>query len=315
MKKGVLIALMAILIIGLGIISFYPVTQNSTVEIDATFDNTVLQVMHVENWKNWFPEIKEAYRKNPLSYRMETDSSKKVFTILIPGRKFIIHAISPVSYKVNEIRDDLENNFAFTLFPVSTHSISLHLVEKRPLLGKLMGGDNRPVSPLAGLKSYLEDPKQLYGYDIEVSKIRDPLIASLHFITRKKDLFEDIKNSYLSLTRYVAENHLVKMGHLSISYAPGRQDSLSVTVGIPVNLHGAPDNRIKCLTLPVGGKVLTGIYTGKFSQRDKVYDAMSRYLTDHTFAIPAESFERYLNDSIPRSDSDVIRIELNYPIY
>jgi effector-binding domain-containing protein len=42
---------------------------------------------------------------------------------------------------------------------------------------------------------------------------------------------------------------------------------------------------------------------------------MTKYLTDHTLSIPAESFERYLNDSLPTSDSSEIKMELNYPVY
>jgi effector-binding domain-containing protein len=56
-------------------------------------------------------------------------------------------------------------------------------------------------------------------------------------------------------------------------------------------------------------------YEVKFSGRKKAYQAMTKYLTDNTLSIPAASFERYLNDSLPSSDSDLIQIELNYPVY
>jgi effector-binding domain-containing protein len=315
MKKGFLVALIVILIIGLALISFYPVTQNSTINIEATFDNTVLQVMHVENWKNWFPEIKKAYQNNPLDYRIQTDSSKKVFTIYIPGKKYIIRVISPVSYEVNEIEDNLENNFAFTVFPFSEHKINLYLVEKRPLLISLFDRNKADTNPLKGLKSYLEDPKQLYGFDIKMAEIRDPTIASTVFKIPQKDVFNKIQKADTLLRHYIAQKNLIKTGHISISYIPLNGDSLQVTVGIPVNGSADSIKDVKCLSLPVKGKVLVGSYTGQFSKREIIYQAMSKYLTDHRLSIPAESFERYLNDSIPINDSSEIKIELDYPVY
>ena len=99
MKKGVIVVLA---IIVLSIVSFFPVTQNSTINVSATFDNTVRQIMHIENWKNWFPAIKEAYKNNPDDYRIKKDSAQRIDTIFFPDKKFIIHALSPMSYEVSE---------------------------------------------------------------------------------------------------------------------------------------------------------------------------------------------------------------------
>ena len=117
------------------------------------------------------------------------------------------------------------------------------------------------------------------------------------------------------MEQYIKTNNLIKTGHASISYIPLSDDSFQITVGIPVNKSAAPGKEINCLSLPAKGRVLVGNYEGKFSERQKIYLAMSKYMTDHTLSAPAESFERYLNDSIPTSDSSVIRIELNYPVY
>mgnify|MGYP001557314677 FL=1 len=114
MKKGIAIVLV---IIVLSIVSFFPVTQNSTIEVAATFDNTMRQIIHVESWKNWYPEIKEAYKNNPAGYSFKKDSSQKIDTITFPDKKIIIHVITPMSYKVSEIGGHNENNFAFTVFP------------------------------------------------------------------------------------------------------------------------------------------------------------------------------------------------------
>lgn len=313
MKKGFIILIIFVIF---SIASFFPVTQNSTIDISATFDNTILQIVHIENWKNWYPDIKESYTKNADSYSIEKDSSQKIYTIKVPDEKYIIQAITPMSYKINEEGSRMKDNFAFTVFPGgASGKMKIFLVNKTPLIFALLKSKNPGEDALNGLKSYLEDPKAFYGFDIQMAAIRDSVIASKVFRAQKKDIFFEIQNAYKDLMKYLNTQSLTKTGHVSISYISIPGDSLQITVGVPVNKLAAPGNGIQCLSLPAKGRVLVGTYQGKFSERKKIYIAMSKYLTDHTLSIPAESFERYLNDSIPTSGSFEIKMELNYPVY
>lgn len=314
MKKGLFVVLL--LIICLTVVCLYPVTQNFSINISANFENTANQVIHIGNWKNWYPEIKAAYKKNPSEYRLSKDSSEKTDTIFIPGKKIVIHIISSMSYRINELSGVSENNFAFTVFPSeSSHSMTIFLIQKKPFITSLINSKRSGENPLNGLKVYLEDSKQLYGFDIKMAEIRDPVIASTVFRIPQKNVFNKIREGDTILKHYIFQKSLIKTGNISISYIPLNGDSLLLTVGIPVNGSADSIKDVKCLSLPVKGRVLVGNYTGKFSYREKIYTAMSKYLTDHRLSIPAESFERYLNDSIPVNDSSEIKIELDYPVY
>lgn len=313
MKKGVVAVLLIIIVLVAA--SFYPVTQNSTINISATFDNTFLQVLHIDNWKNWYPEIKKAYKADPTAYHLSTDSSKKIDTITVPGEKFIIHAVTPMAYSVTETGSHSQN-FAFSVFPGETAGkMKVFVTKKVPLVSTFFQKNQDAENPLEGLKNYLETPEEFYGFNIKISQIRDPVIASLVFKTKEKDIFKKMANAREELMNYIEKNNLKKTGYISVSYIPLLKDSIQITVGIPVDKIAPPDKNIECLSLPATGRVLVANYTGPFSQRIKIYQAMTKYLTDHTLSIPAESFERYLNDSLPSSDSDEIRIELDYPIY
>jgi len=314
MKKGIVVILIIIIIFS--IVSFFPITQNSTINISATFDNTVLQIVHVEDWKNWYPEIKEAYKSNPADYSFRKDSSNKIDTIIIPGKKFIIHTLTPMSYNISEVGNHMENNFAFTVFPGGAkNKMKIFLVNRSPLIFTLLNINKAGENALNGFRNYMESPEEFYGFDIKMAEIRDPIIASLVTKIKEKDIFHQIQISFTDLMNYLNTNKLIKTGHISISYIPLQGDSLQITVGIPVDKVAAPADGISCLSLPAKGKVLVGNYEGKFSDRQKIYNAMTKYLTDHALSIPAESFERYLNDLIPTSDSSEIKIELDYPVY
>lgn len=314
MKKGFLLILIIILL--LSIVSFIPISQKTTITISATFENTILQIIHLENWKNWYPGINEGYKNNPAGYSLKKDTSGKIHTIITSGKKFIIHTITPMSYQVIESDSGTNNVFAFTVFPGTIpHTMQLFLEKKNTLLFTLFDQNQAGEIALNGLKSYLEDSKSFYGFKIETGKIRDSIIASTVFKIKRKEQFAKIHYGVLNLEKYLKANNLTKTGHSSISYVPLRGDSLQITIGLPVDRIAASASGISCLSLPGNGKVLVGDYEGKFSDRQKIYSAMSKYMIDHTLSPPAEAFERYLNDSIPSSDSSFIKMELNYPVY
>ncbi|MGN6195108.1 MAG: hypothetical protein ACTHOB_09225 [Ginsengibacter sp.] len=313
MKKGAVAVFLILLVIIVA--SFYPVTQNSTINIDATFDNTFLQVLHIDKWKNWYPEIKQAYTENPASYHISTDSSQKIDTISIPGKRIIVHAVTPMAYDVTETGDD-SKSFAFTVFPgINAGKMKIFFERKVPLFTTLFQKNSGAENPLEGLKNYLETPLEFYGYNIKMAQIRDPTIASLVMKIQQKEIFSKMQMARQQLIKYLENNHLQKSGVISVSYIPLQRDSIQLTVGIPVDKIAPADKNIQCLSLPAKGRVLVADYTGLFSGRNKIYQAMTKYLTDHTLSIPAESFERYLNDSLPTSDSSEIKMELNYPVY
>jgi effector-binding domain-containing protein len=314
MKKRVAVVLIIVAV--LLIVSALPIAQKSTVNITASFDNAMPQIIKLANWKNWYPSMKEAYTINPNGYGLTVDSSQKIYTITISGKKYIVHAITPISYQVTELNSHWVDIFAFTFFPGDTLGRLKIIIEKKnPLLFTLFGWNKAGENAINGLKYYLEDPKSFYGFNIQMGTIRDSVIASSVFKIRKEDVFLKIHEAYMNLIVYTKYNTLIKTDHISISYIPISEDSLQLTIGIPVNKPAPPDKDINCLLLPAKGNVMLGNYEGRFSDRKKIYLAMSKYLTDHDLSIAAESFERYLNDSIPSSDSSMIRMELNYPVH
>jgi effector-binding domain-containing protein len=314
MKKRI-VAISIVMVI-LSIVSIIPVSQKTTINITASFDNTVSQVIKIGNWKNWYPTLKEVYDKNPGGYSFSKDASQKNYTIFIAGKQYFIYAITPMVYQVKEANSHWVDIFAFTVLPGDTLGRMKIVIEKKnPLLFTLFGRTKAGENAINGLKNYLEDPKSFYGFNIQMGTIRDSVIASSVYKIRKSDVFLKINETYMNLIEYIKTNNLLKTDHVSISYIPISEDSIQLTIGVPVNKPAPSDKEINCLLLPAKGNVLIGNYEGRFSDKKKIYLAMSKYLADHALSIPAESFERYLNDSIPSSDSSLIRIELNYPVY
>ncbi len=140
------------------------------------------QITNVYNWKNWYPSIKESFKNNPAGYSIIKDSSQKIYTINTPDKKYIILAITPMAYQVREVTGNWENIFAFSVFSGDTLGRMKIIIEKKsPLLLAILGKDKTGDVAINGLKMYLEDPKEFYGFNIGMSTIRDSVIASCCF--------------------------------------------------------------------------------------------------------------------------------------
>ena len=63
-----------------------------------------------------------------------------------------------------------------------------------------------------------------------------------------------------------------------------------------------------------GGKVVVGDYHGKYSERQKVYTAMEKYIQDHALQKQVAPFERYLDNKVPAGDNDMVNMQVNYPV-
>ncbi len=219
MKKRVAAILITVVI--LIILFSLPVSKKTSISIAASFDNMMPQVLNIKNWKNWYPGLKEAYKNNPSGYSFSEDHSQKIYTITTPERKYIIHAITPMAYQVREINGSWEDIFAFSVFPGDTLGrMKINIEKKSPLLFAIFGKNKTGVIAINGLKSYLEDPKLFYGFNMGPGTIRDSVIASTVLKIRNKDIFLKIQDAYLNLLNYVKTNSLLKTGHVSISYNP-----------------------------------------------------------------------------------------------
>jgi len=298
----------------LGAALLVPVTRTRTFEISATFRNTVGTLMHPSLWNDWYPGLGGHGASQPSADTFTGGGKPKIFTLGVAPDTIRVHEINPSAYEVREAASG--RRFSFSIYPGTTPgTMTVNLVNRSPLLFAEFRKELPGEAAITALKSYLENVRSFYGYDILATKIRDSIIASIVLRIPKKDLFPAIHEGFRELQEYLAAKDLARTGHVSVSYIPLSPDSLRVTVGIPVNQFATPAHGVACLLLPGKGNILVGTYQGLFSGRQNIYNAMARYEADHSMMAPSEPFERYLNDSLPDSDSSRIMMELNYPVY
>ncbi|HUB61662.1 MAG TPA: GyrI-like domain-containing protein [Puia sp.] len=266
-----------------------PVSLTSRLTIDASFNNTLAQVVHPGNWKNWYPAGIDyhAEQRTPLSWQVETTTGSRPAT------------------------------FSFALLPTRfPDQVEIVVGSKTRLLYRLLPFDHHPspgITAITALKSYLEDPNAFYGFPIAIQQVTDTVYLTIRSVLKKKDLFEKLPGLFSQLGQFIRDKDLRIVNDRSVSFEPARQDSLSVMAGIPVNRTVTGEGRIVCMQMPKG-RMLVGRYRGSFAGRQALYKSMQRYRADHHLSLVADPYEQYTDNRLPVNDSSIISIELYFPI-
>jgi len=142
--------------------------------------------------------------------------------------------------------------------------------------------------------------------------VADTVFATEMLTVARKDLFKILSKEFSRINEFIKEQGLIQTNFSSVSYL-SNGDSMRLILGIPVNKFVQHSGEIKCVNIPKG-RMLTGTYTGRFDERQKIYDAFKKYLRDHSMENVGATFESYYNNKLPSSDSDVVNFKFYYPI-
>jgi effector-binding domain-containing protein len=306
------------IIIILIIIFIIPVKQSHEATITANFYKTIQQIDNPAKWKTWHPVIKKAWENDSAQCRIVKDSAGFTFIIITPQHSFFVKAISPLTFEVQEKIKSHLFIYGFTVTPTKhLNRISIVTVRQQPLFYRLFSFVNEKAPAdltVQHLKSFVEDHRDLYKFQLRIIQAPDTIFAIKKETVAKSDLFTTLPEFFKSVSDYIDDNGLTVMSNKCVSYSMSKDDSVFIMAGIPVNKTAPKRNGIMCKKIPVGSRVLYGYYEGKFSERKAVYSAMENYISDFNLNKAALPYEKYLNDILPASDSEQIKIEVIYPL-
>ncbi len=292
------------------------VKQSQEIKIEGNFFNVLEELNAPADWKNWQVLLQLDYTKSPSLYHVTGDSASRSFSIKSSGHSFYIQKLSPVSFEVKQVTkgDTLFYNISVlsTVLPgytnlLTTTSVNLftYLFFKRER--------NQAFSTAADLKSFIENSKAYYGYSFTVEKTIDTVVVVKETNVAKNSWHHQLSSIYKSLYSFIDRNHLMIMQPKIVSFKSISNDSFQIRAGIPVNKVSPENDDIKCLKMPKG-HILVGEYNGPYDKRRSLSTAMEKYIRNHSLDEIAVPYEKYLNDSIPETDTSVVSIKMYYPI-
>jgi len=282
MKKKIVLVIMGLIIVAALVVAWgFSFTESRSVTIDAPVDIVAPQVSGLPNWKKWYGE----------------DAGRLSF---VSG--------GPVSIVVRDTGRSFEE--AVAVVP-QMDGRSTRVVWSRPVTvwQRLAGADAGMTHHLAALKNYIEDARSYYGFDIHIRQVTDTLfatrddrVAEAAVAARRVALLERLEG-YLRAHPEMKCKDSVITGYESIS---GGQ--VHLVVGIPVDRRMLEADSVRFLTLPRGGRLLSGECGGDSVGLEALKRAMDRYVADKRLQLVAIPFtERRFDGSGG--------YELNYPIW
>jgi len=294
------------------IAAFIPFQQHASISIRANYFEVCQQLISADNWKRWQPDIRNALA-NSKQDKLSTDG--RAFLISIPGQSFKVESMSANTFNVTRTQNHME--YHYTVIPEVANNHTTIVVDVKNnagkwLLSKLDSSGNI-LDDLKLLKGFMENAKLYYGFNINEKNVDETYLAIKKETILTRNKYAEIARAAKDVRDFIAQNNLQARQSLAGAYYPKKTDSVQILIGIPVTKQLNSNGDITFMHMP-GGKWLVGDYKGKYSGRQQLYNAMEKYMQDHSLLKQIAPFERYLDNKPPASDDDIINMQVNYPV-
>ncbi|MGZ3871339.1 MAG: hypothetical protein ACXVJD_00390 [Mucilaginibacter sp.] len=299
-----------ILLVILFACGFIPATKSATLKINAPFYEVYRQLVSPKNWMRWQPDLNRTRSNN-----IRSDSTQTGVRISTPAITFKVGRDGLGGFQIIKTKNGKDYNFNYILVPDDPENRTTVLtVIKTNIFGRIWSGltGDTQQSPVTELKKYIEDTQLYYGFVIKKELSPEKLIAVLRGDFLKKDLYPQ-RNMMLSrLHRFASQNKLEQLYPLQLQYVSETNDSVQIMLGLPVNKKVAVSDHAAYMTMP-RGKILIGYFNGPYKYKDRLYNAMRKYMNDNYIHPMIQPFERYKGDKLPSGQDSMTDMQVIIP--
>jgi effector-binding domain-containing protein len=172
------------------------------------------------------------------------------------------------------------------------------------------------IQSLGNLKDYMEDPQQLYGYDIRIVNVTDTAFLFKSVTVPVGQKREATRNLFEELINF-AEKKKAGYTGVRIFYSQKSGDEITLFASIGVSTSVAIDSTesFEYKLMPFGKRLLEATYQGPYGEVGKVYNALATFKTDHNLTSMAIPFQKFLNNGYDFSDEQIVQMKIYYPIF
>lgn len=311
-KKIIFAALLLIILASL----FFPVSEQKTVPINASFFNIYSLLLAPTSWENWRPDLKKIAGNDSTKFSIR--KSKGSFVLQYSDLELSVRSAGDIFY----IDDDFgkkTSSYSYVVVPDKDPTKTLVTVYKETSALRYLAGKFGKVSfeetHIHDLKNFFETDSLHYGFSISKTKISDDNLIEIKKEVLTKNKFSQASASFSALQQYMQANHAKQMQPVIAQFLPKGKDSTQVNVGMYIDKAVKPGKDIRYVTMPKGGTLYSATFRGRFNQRQKVYSGVRQYFSDHHYQTIILPFETYLDNKLPVSDTSTINIRVNFSAY
>ena len=312
-KKVLIPVLPAVLILAL---FFIKVDQQKTVSVKAPFLNVYALLSNPARWTAWQSSLRKAALAD--SAKVVIQKQNKGFSIKYDTLGLDVKQTGNI-FEITKTAGSEKMNFIYGIIPGAFDkqqgNTEITVDRQATLINYLIGKFANPDfsdTHADDIKSYFETDSLLYGYPILKMQVSDPNLIEVGKEVLKKDKFTTAAQLLAALQDYVKANNIKQMQPLIAQFLRKGKDSTRVNVGFYIDREVKSDKLIRFVRMPIGGPLYTAIYKGPFNKRQKVYNGLDQYFTDHLYQQAIIPFETYLDNRLPKSETDSVHIRVNY---
>lgn len=292
---------------------FIKVDQQKTVLIKSSFFNIFKELATPKNWQKWRPDLHTVYATD--SSKITIKKTPGVFNITSPPVQVSVK-IADAQFNITDSSSNKGNSYSYLAVPAKLPTETFVTVYKSIPLYSFLAGLVSPPSladtHIADLKNYMETDSLFYGIHIVKTTVPgDKLIVVIETVLSKDKLIAANK-ALTSLQDYLKLKNLKQVQPIIAQFLPVANDSTQFKVGIFVDKEVPSSAPINFERMPKGATLITTKYHGRFNERDKAYNAMHQYYSDHTLQSGILPFEFYLDNKLPLTDTDKVNIRINF---
>ncbi len=168
---------------------------------------------------------------------------------------------------------------------------------------------------LDSIKNYFNDPKNIYGFKVNFTKVTDPHLISIRKIYDKYPSTDEIYATIEKLENYAISNGAQKTNFPMMNVHQNEDgNSLDVMIALPVNnpLKASSDFLPKFM---IQGVLLEADIKGGSANVEKCLAQFSNYLTDYKLSAPAIPYQSLVTNRSQILDSNLWITKIYQPVF
>lgn len=298
MKKFLLTFLILLIAVTVSVYALIPDTIKISEIVYAGVKSTsILRALHNDvKWEQWFPG--------------KTQNGTGIF-------RGIAYTLSEKQYTARKIvirNQDKKYTSAINVFPVNGDSSALQwklelVTSKNPFkriqqYGEASQIKNSLTLLLDSFKTFVQSPKNIYGFDIKYTTLTDTTLVSIKTSLLHYPSTTEIYSLVEQLRTYINQQKAEEHNYPMLNVTQSQDGSYSVMVGIPTNvpLKGTGTILPKRMMMIKNKTLLTEV-TGDTSLINKALQATNLYMHDYELSAPVIPFQQLITDRRKEKDS------------
>ena len=311
MKRTIVVIAGLIFLTVAGIFLFTPsqinITQTTINEVSEL--NTSRFLLHEKNWAKWWPGQKSAtdnklFTYNGTTYRFEKSTNSGVTLV-------ITNADVELETGINFLADD--NLKVKVTWTAQMHSGN-NIIKRIRQYGYAEKVSRDMAAILKHFKTFLENERNVYGFHIRLSKVKDPVMLATSDTLDKYPDIQIVDQMIKKLRNQIKLQNGNETNYPMLNINRVSKNQYQVMVAIPTDKELKPTARIFVNKMVLGNILEADVKGGRGTIND-AFNELRNFSKDYHFTSPAMPFESMVTDRSIEKDTSKWITKIYYPIY